>query len=140
MADLVVDIPTYDVFVTELRRSFPDGDLVKTYNRIKYYIENEQFCADGTPITYRFIMDKYSSHIKQWNKRWKKKEDDGFLSKEASEQRKTLWDFIGMKWYEREFIIVAASSERDKYIFGEFSTKYLIEKLSEFKSQFINGK
>jgi hypothetical protein len=133
------DLPPYKVFLSEIKRSYPEGNLEATYNRIKWFIENEQFCNDGTPITYRLIMDKFTAHIRIWNMRYGRKEKDGYLSMEAEEKRKTLFEFIGSKWYEREFAATVDSSLRDGYLFGPFPVPYLMEQLSIFKET-IHGK
>ena len=61
------DTPSFEAFREEIMAIYPEGDLLKTFSRLKWYIENEKICPDGTPITYRLIMDKFASHIKGWN-------------------------------------------------------------------------
>lgn len=130
------DIPSFDDFKDEVRMTFPEGDLQKAYNRIQWYIGNEKVCSDGTPITYRLIMERFAAHIRQWNARYGRKEQEGYLSKEAEEKRKTLYDFIGSRWYERIFTSPGNHVDRDPYLFGNFPLKYLSEQLTEFQKTY----
>jgi len=126
------NIPPYPDFLDDIRKIYPDGtDLLKAYNRIKWYIEHEPFCADGTPLTYRLIMDKFSAHIRAWNLQYGGREKK-YQGKDAEEKRKNIWDFVGMRWYEREFSVSVGSGERDDYLFGPFTKAYLKEQISYF--------
>jgi DNA-binding sugar fermentation-stimulating protein len=128
-------VPPFSVFREQIKKIYPEGDLDKTYKRILWYIENEKFCADGTPITYQFIMAKYAAHIKGWNLAYATR-DSKYLSREAEEKRKTLWEFIALKWYEREFVTQTGLSERHNYLFSSFSPNYLREQLDNFRKGF----
>jgi len=130
-------IPSFDLFREEVKKIYPEGDLVKSYDRIKWYIEHEKVCSDGTPLTYRLIMDKFANHIRSWNNQYGDREAK-YRGKDADEKRKTLWDFVGMRWYEREFVISSGNSERNKYLFGNFSVVSLKKRLDEFNRRFPN--
>ena len=134
------EIPSFETFMDEIQMSFPEGDLVNAYNRIVWFIEKERTCSDGTPITYRLIMDRFAAHIRQWNTRYGRKEQEGFLSKEAEQKRKPLFEFIGSRWYERIFTTVGNHVERDPYLFGNFPLKYLSDQLDEFQKNYQHGK
>jgi hypothetical protein len=133
------EIPSYCIFHEDIKKIFPEGDLDKTYQRISYYIYNEKVCADGTPITYKLIMDKYSNHIQSWNMIYANR-DPRYWGKGAEEKRKTLFEFIGLRWYEREFVTAVGQVERNKYLFGAFSTSYLKNQLESFQKGFLNEK
>ena len=125
-------IPSYEQFLDDVRKIYPDGtDLPKAYNRIVWYIENETMRSDGSPVTYKIIMDKFAAHIRSWNIQYGSR-DPKFRGKDAEEKRKNIWDFVGSRWYEREFSISAGSNERDTYLFGPFTKKYLKEQLDKF--------
>lgn len=128
-------IPSFDVFREEVKKIYPEGDLIKSYDRIKWYIEHEKVCTDGSPLTYKLIMDKFAAHIRSWNSQYGEREAK-YRGKDADEKRKTIWDFVGMRWYEREFVIPSGNGERNKYLFGNFSISYLLQKLEEFKNRF----
>ena len=55
------------------------------------------------------------------------------MGKDAEEKRKTIWDFIELGWYEREFLTSVGDDERSSYLFGGFSISYLKKRLEEFK-------
>jgi hypothetical protein len=131
------DVPPFEVFLNEIREMYPEGDLHLAYSRIKWYIEHEKFCTDGTLLSYRFIMDQYAAHIRQWNARYRRKEQEGYLSKDAEEKRKDLYSFIGAKWYERVWTTSNGDMERDRYIFGNFTTPYLSARFDEFKNTIV---
>jgi len=130
-------IPPFDLFREEVKKIYPEGDLVKSYERIKWYIEHEKVCSDGTPLNYRLIMDKFANHIRSWNNQYGDR-DAKYRGKDADEKRKTLWDFVGMRWYEREFVITVGNSERSRYLFGNFSVANLKKELDEFNRRFPN--
>ena len=131
------EIPSFDVFREEIKKIYPEGDLNRSFNRILWHIENDKFCADGTPITYRLIMDKFAAHIKQWNMKYGIR-NPKFLGRAEEEKKKDLYEFIGLKMYEREFVSSAGQGERDKYLFGPFDRKYLMEQIQNFKKKFPN--
>ena len=131
------DVPSFTVFHQEVMKIYPAGDLIEAYDKILWYIENEKNCADGTPITYRLIMDKFAAHIRAWNMRYGSREPK-FIGKADEEKRKDLLNFIYLKWYEQEFILSASQGERNKYLFGDFPVEYLKQKLDEFKLKFPN--
>jgi hypothetical protein len=128
-------IPSFDIFRQEIMRIYPEGDLMSAYQRIEYCIENEKFCADGTRITYRLIMDKFASHIRQWNIKYGSREPK-YIGKADEEKRKDIWDFVYLKWYEREFITSLGQGEKNKYLFGDFPLNYLNKQLATFKKRF----
>lgn len=132
------EVPPFDVFIEEIKNIYPEGDMAKTYNRIKWFIENEQVCEDGTPITYRLIMDQFAAHINQWNTRYRKKELAGYLHKKADEKRKNLYEFLGLRLYEQIFMMPDCYSDRDQYIFGPFKITELVERLADFQKTFPN--
>ena len=126
------NIPSFEVFRQEIKKIYPAGNLLKTYDRIVLLVENERSFADGTPITYRLIMKTFSAHIQAWNMQYGEREAK-YIGRDAEEKRKSLWDFIGLKWYEREFGASSGQRERNKYLFGDFSIDYLKQRLVEFK-------
>ena len=130
-------VPSFDVFRLEVMKIYPAGDLTEAYEKIHWYIENEKICADGTPITYCLIMDKFAAHIRAWNMRYGSREPK-FIGKADEEKRKDLLNFIYLKWYEQEFIPFASQGERNKYLFGDFPVEYLKQQLDEFKRKFPN--
>ncbi len=131
------DVPSFEDFREEIMTIYPEGDLLKSFSRLKWYIENEKVCPDGTPITYRLIMDKFASHIKAWNMVYGSR-DPKYWGKGAQTKRKNLWDFIGLQLYEREFVISVGNGNRSSYLFGEFSISYLKKRLEEFKRRILN--
>jgi hypothetical protein len=50
--------------------------------------------------------------------------------------RKSFYDFLGDKMYEREFGTSVMHGERNKYLFGAFTIEYLKMQLEEFKKGF----
>lgn len=130
-------VPPFDVFRQEVMKIYPAGDLTEAYDKILWYIEYEKICADGTPITYRLIMDKFAAHIRAWNMRYGSREQK-FIGKADEEKRKDLLNFIYQKWYEQEFIPSATQCERNKYLFGDFPADYLKQQLDQFKRKFPN--
>lgn len=131
------DVPSFKVFRQEIMKIFPAGDLTEAYEKIQWYIENERTCADGTPISYRLIMDKFAAHIRAWNMRFGSREPK-FIGKADEEKRKDLLNFIYLKYYEQEFVPSASQGERNKYLFGDFPVEYLKQQLDEFKLKFPN--
>jgi hypothetical protein len=130
------NIPSFETFRNEIKAIYPEGDLRRSYERIIWYIDNERICSDGvTPITYRLIMDKFAAHINQWNIKYGAR-DPKYVSKEIEEKKKDLYNFIGLKMYEREFQVTNTIQERDKYLFGSFTRSYLKTKLDEFKKTY----
>jgi len=127
--------PSFDEFRQEILQINPEGNLMKAYERLQWYVQNQKVCSDGTPITYRLIMDKYTAHIKAWRYQYGDREAK-FIGKEAEQKKKNLWEFIGMKMYENEFISLSSQSERNRYLFGGFSVTYLKKQLDSFKQRF----
>jgi hypothetical protein len=134
---IISEIPSFDIFRQEIMKIYPAGDLTEAYEKIHWYIEHEKICADGTPISYRLIMDKFAAHIRAWNMKYGSREPK-FIGKADEEKRKNLLNFIYMKWYEQEFVPSASQGERNKYLFGNFTEEYLKTKLDEFKRKFPN--
>jgi hypothetical protein len=128
-------VPSYDAFRKEIREIYPEGNLFRTYERIVGLVNDEKSCADGSPVTYRLIMDKFSDHIRQWNMVYGSR-DPKYWGKDAEEKRKTLWDFISSRWYERDFNSCLKNEERRKYLFGDFTIDYLHQQLKVFKRRF----
>jgi len=128
------DVPPFEIFRQEIKKIYPEGDLSKTYQRILWYIENEKICSDGCPLTYQLIMVTFAAHIRQWNSQYGSR-DPKYIGRPEEEKRKNLWDFVGLRWYEREFVISSAQGERNKYLFGTFDIPYLQELLHQFKRQ-----
>ena len=83
-------------------------------------------------------MDKFASHIKNWNAKYGSR-DPKYVGKGEEEKRKNLWDFIGMRYYEREFSMTGAYNERDDYLFGSFSKSYLQQVITEFDNTMKDG-
>jgi hypothetical protein len=131
------EVPSFDAFRQEIMKIYPAGDLTEAYEKIFWYIEREKICADGTPISYRLIMDKFAAHIRAWNMRYGSREPK-FIGKADEEKRKDLLNFIYLKWYEQEFVPSAGQGERNKYLFGAFPVEYLKQQLDEFKRKFPN--
>jgi len=77
-------------------------------------------------------MDKFATHIKSWNMVYGSR-DPKYWGKDAEEKRKTLFDFIGMNGYEREYVTSVGQSERTAYLFGDFTLDYLKEQIEQFK-------
>lgn len=128
------EIPSFEAFREEIRKIHPEGNLLATYERIVYFINHVKSCGDGTPVTYKLIMNKYAAHIRSWNMVYGSR-DPKYWGKDAEEKRKTLWDFLGLRWYEREFVTSVGNGERNRYLFGGFSIDYLRKKLEEFKNR-----
>jgi hypothetical protein len=131
------EVPSFDVFRQEIMKIYPAGDLTEAYEKILWYIEREKICADGTPISYQLIMDKFAAHIRAWNMRYGSREPK-FIGKADEEKRKDLLNFIYLKWYEQEFVPSASQGERNKYLFGDFPVEYLKQQLDKFKRKFPN--
>lgn len=134
----VDDIPGFEVFREEMKRIYPEGDLYKAYGRLKWYIENERFCADGTALTYRLIMEKFAGHIRQWNVKYGSR-DPKYVGRAEEEKRKDLYEFLGARYFDREFISFASGTERNEYLFGGFTADYLNQQLAVFKQTLPDG-
>lgn len=130
-------VPSFGVFREEIKKIYPEGDLDRTYKRLLWYIENEKTCSDGTPITYKLIISKFAAHIKAWNAMYAVR-DPKYLGKDSEEKRKNLFDFIGMHWYEREFVAYSGGGDRNKYLFGDFTIDYLSNQLMAIKKRLQN--
>jgi hypothetical protein len=132
--------PAFDEFVDQIKQIYPEGDLSKAYDRIKWYLTNDPMCANGKPLTYDLIMQKFSDHIRQWNTRYGKR-DKKYLAREIEEKRKTLHDFMGARMYNMEFVMDGSINlERNGYLFGKFNMNYLDAQLTDFKTTIENGK
>jgi hypothetical protein len=131
------EIPSFEIFREEIKRIYPEGDLNRAYQRVCWYVEHVKAGKDGTPLSYRLIMDKYAAHIKSWNARYGSR-DPKYIGRGDDEKRKNLGDFVEERMYEREFPISAEYSERDTYLFGTFPADYLHAQLEDFKKRFPN--
>ena len=125
-------IPSFETFRKEILKIYPEGNLLLAYEKLIHLITQVKTCEDGRPITYQLIMDKYSDHIRSWNMVFGRR-DPRYWGKDAEEKRKTIWDFIELGWYEREFLTSVGDDERSSYLFGGFSISYLKKRLEEFK-------
>jgi hypothetical protein len=128
------EIPSFVTFRKEIMNIYPEGDLTEAYETMLWHIKMVKQCADGTPISYRLIMDKFASHISQWNVKYGSR-DPKYIGKADEEKRKDLLSFIDMKGYEREFTGNVGQNGRNKYLFGEFTQEYLQKQLKEFKRE-----
>ncbi len=139
------EIPSFDDFKRDIITIYGNGDMEATYTRLVYYLE---FLSDNYPtigkLTYEFMIEKYRQFINQWNYLYKRKEQKGYLSKEAEVARKNFFDFIGGELFKEEYIIQKGSLTRDRYLFGNIAIEELERQLKVFKTIYTkkqsNGK
>ena len=131
-------VPNYEVYKRDVASIFPDGDLRSGYDRMINHISLLK-ADDGSPLTYDYLLSKFKACHAQWKFRYASKEAKGYLSKEAAAERYTFDEFIDKEIYNREFVVNTGSDERSRYIFGNFSFKYLREQLIIFKEPFKNA-
>ena len=127
-----LDIPSFKNFREEIIRIYPEGNLLLAYEKIIHLITQVKTCEDGRPITYKLIIDKFTTHISAWNIQYGDREPK-YIGRNAEEKRKNLQEFVSLKWYEREFSFFAGKSDRNQYLFGEFTINYLKNRLDKFK-------
>lgn len=131
-------VPGYEVYKRDVTAIFADGDLRSGYDRMINHISLMK-SDDGSPLTYDYLMGKFKACHAQWKVRYAAKEVKGYLSKEAASERYTFDDFIDKEIYNREFVLSTGGDERSRYIFGNFSFRYLKSQLDLFKSTFKDG-
>jgi hypothetical protein len=134
-----VKFPSFEVFREEIMKIYPEGNLMRMYERVVTTVSTGVTCTDGSPVTYRLLMDKFSDHIRQWNMVYGSR-DPRYWGKEAEGKRKTLMDFIALKYYDRVFVTSVGQTERNRYLFGNFSVDYLKKMLEKFKRRFPDEK
>jgi hypothetical protein len=130
------EIPSFEVFSNEIKKIFPEGDLALTYQRFLWYLEYQDI--GGKPLTWEFLIDKFKQHIDEWNMMYGPKLGTQYFPTKAYALRKNFYDFLGDKFYEREFVTSVGHGERNKYLFGDFTFDYLQTQLEEFKLKFSN--
>ena len=126
--------PSFDEFKERLSEIYADGDLQQTYNRFTWFLKN--MTIEDNPLTSEFLFMKFRQHIDQWNMMYGPKLGTQYFPTKAYALRKNFYDFIGDKLYEREFEIIAGQSERNKYLFGDFTIDYLKKQLELFRKDF----
>ena len=128
-------IPLFDVFCEKIKKIFPEGDLPLSYKRLLWYLENIEY-PDGQPLTWKFLIDKFKQHVDEWNLMYVPKLGTQYFPTKAYALRKSFYDFLGDRFYEREFATSIGHNERNKYLFGDFTIEYLSMELEKFKKRF----
>ena len=110
------DIPTFDQFKEQIVLVYGEGNLDVTYKRMLWYIENSPY--NGKQLTWEFLYDKFKQHIDQWNMMYGSKLGTSYFPSKALMLRKNFYEFLGDKWYEREFSTQKGSLNGNLYLFG----------------------
>ena len=131
------EIPSYEVFCEEIKRIFPEGDLPLSYNRLLWYLENIEY-PDSYLLTWKLLVDKFKQHIDEWNLMYGPKLGTKYFPSKAYALRKNFYEFLGDRFYEREFVTSIGHNERNKYLFGDFTIEYLSMELEQFKKRFTD--
>jgi len=127
-------IPTEKQIENELKTIYLDGSMKITYETIKFHIEHVRM-HDKTDVTWDIILSSYKDHIDQWNYKWKKKEDAGFLPKQANEERKNLNEFVNEELYNRQWIIVRGDQSRNNYLFPNIPLDEITKQRKAFEKE-----
>ena len=130
------NVPSFDEFKARLVKIHAEGDLKLSYQRMLWYFENVKI--DDKPLTWEFLLGKFKQHIDQWNLLYGNRIGTNYFPTSSLALRKNFYDFLGAKFYEREFITMAGQSERNNYLFGDFTVDYLKNQLKEFKNTIPN--
>ena len=130
------EVPSFDEFNERLSEIYAEGDLKLSYNRMLWYFKHIQF--NDKPITWEFLLMKFKQHIDEWNLMYGPKLGTQYFPTKAYALRKSFYDFLGDRFYEREFVTSIGHNERNKYLFGDFTIGYLSMELEEFKKRFTD--
>lgn len=130
-----MEAPTVQQFIDDVCSVYSDGDLLAAHRMLIEHLEMFRK-LDNTPLTWEYILEKFSAHHKQWSYKYSTKESKGYLSKEADLSRKSIAAFMNEQMYWQEFVVKTGSSERDQYIFGNFTIRYLCDRLVEFQEKY----
>lgn len=123
---------TLDQFREKLSDIYGDGDIPQSYNRMLWYISN--MTIGDERLTSQFLLDKFKEHIDEWNLLYSAKLGSQYFPSKALALRKNFYDFLGDKWYEREFSSKKGSNNRNLYLFGTNPKNELKKQFKEFKS------
>ncbi len=123
-------IPPFDEFKERLAEIYAEGDLQQSYNRLLWYFEHITF--EDKPLTWDFLLMKFKQHIDEWNLLYGPKMGTKYFPTKAYALRKNFYEFLGDNWYEREFVTSVSHTERNRYLFGDFTVGYLKKQLLGF--------
>lgn len=123
-------------FIDDLFAINPEGDIDGTLQRLTFQIENVRL-TNGDPVTYDLVKQKYHDYIRQWTYKYGRKEKEGFLSsKDPDSKKRTLYEFLGDKMYEKIFEIPKGNLEREDYLFGKGNRNDMYDMADAFKRRY----
>jgi hypothetical protein len=125
------EAPSFEELKDRLSEIYAEGDLQQTYIRFTWYLKN--MTIGDKPLTSDFLLMKFKQHIEEWNLMYGAKLGTQYFPTKAYALRKNFYDFMGEKFYEREFLTNVGQGERNKYLFGNFTTDYLKKQLERFR-------
>ena len=121
----------------DVKNIFPEGDLDRAYQSLLEVLDKGQVDSSGNPIDYDYIIKKFSKFHQNWNIKYGKQMQRGFLSKEAESSRKNIYAFLLEALYLREFETTPVVADRDKYLFGNNPNK-MYDRIKEIEERFFS--
>ena len=135
--EYIEEIPTYQAFRNDILPIFSDGDLEQAHNALVIALGEDKIAKNtGKPLTWAYILEQFTAHIRQWDYYFKKSEASGYLSGKDRAKRLEIQTFIEKEAWNKDYVLHKSGHERDNYLFGKLPINNIKAQLEKFREAY----